>query len=270
MLDGIMSLWFLQTGLSVAFVAVDIRSTPESPVLKWAFVLITAYLGPLGAFLYVLGCREPLPGLHERYTAVPWRQALGSTMHCVAGDGLGILVGAVLGSVWNFRPVAHFALEYALGFAFGWTIFQALFMRRMSGSYARALAATFLPEWLSMNALMGGMMAVLALTMRYMPEAHHPSQPAFWFAMSMSLTAGFAVAYPVNVWLVSRRLKHGMMTVRRPEPASAVQHELNGGGAAAHRTDEGPAPGASPLAIVGLSIATGLVLVAGLIIMVLT
>jgi hypothetical protein len=25
------------------FVAVDIRNTPESPVLKWGFVLLTAY-----------------------------------------------------------------------------------------------------------------------------------------------------------------------------------------------------------------------------------
>ena len=87
MLDGVMLLWFLLTAASVLFVVIDIRTTPESTVLKWGFVLLTAYTGVVGAFLYVLGCREPLPGLHERYTAVRWRQALGSTMHCVAGDG---------------------------------------------------------------------------------------------------------------------------------------------------------------------------------------
>lgn len=59
-------------------------------------MLLTAYTGPIGAFLYVLGCREPLPGLHEQYAALRWRQVLGSTMHCVAGDGVGILVGAVV------------------------------------------------------------------------------------------------------------------------------------------------------------------------------
>lgn len=53
MLSGVMLLWFGLTALSVVFVATDIRSTPESPVLKWAFVLITAYTGPFGAFLYV-------------------------------------------------------------------------------------------------------------------------------------------------------------------------------------------------------------------------
>lgn len=56
MLNGIMLVWFLLTGLSVVYVATDIRRTPESPVLKWAFVLLTVYTGPIGAFLYVLGC----------------------------------------------------------------------------------------------------------------------------------------------------------------------------------------------------------------------
>jgi len=62
MLDGVMLLWFLLTAAALLFVAVDIRTTPESPVLKWGFVLVTAYTGVIGAFLYVLGCREPLRG----------------------------------------------------------------------------------------------------------------------------------------------------------------------------------------------------------------
>ncbi len=218
MLDGVMLLWFLLTALSLAFVAVDIRSTPESAVLKWGFVLITAYTGPLGAFLYVLGCREPLPGLHERYVAVRWRQVLGSTMHCVAGDGVGILAGAVIASLVQLPPWQHVVLEYALGFAFGWAIFQALFMRGTAGgSYGRALATTFMPELLSMNALMAGMVPVATVSMAAPPERPGPADPAFWFTMSMALLAGAVVAYPINWWLVSRRLKHGMMTVRRRE-----------------------------------------------------
>jgi hypothetical protein len=95
----------------------------------------------VGAFLYVLGCREPLPGLHEQYVAARWRQTLGSTMHCVAGDGVGILAGAVLAHVFGLTGLREVALEYALGFAFGWMVFQALFMRDMfGGSYPRSPA----------------------------------------------------------------------------------------------------------------------------------
>jgi hypothetical protein len=222
-IDGVMLLWFILTALSVAFVAIDIRTTPESPVMKWGFVLLTLYSGPFGAFLYVLGCREPLPGLHEQYVAARWRQVLGSTMHCVAGDGVGILAGAVIGAVVALPVLADLALEYVLGFGFGWTIFQALFMRSMAGgSYSRSLRSTFMSELLSMNCLMGGMIVVSTLAWKSVPEAHEPTQPLFWFRMSIALMFGFAVAYPMNWWLVANHLKHGMMTVRPGDKAGSA------------------------------------------------
>ncbi len=46
------------------------------------------------------------------------------------------------------------------------------------------------------------------------PAALEPISALFWFSMSIALTVGLAVAYPINWWLVSRGLKHGMMTVR--------------------------------------------------------
>jgi hypothetical protein len=220
MLDGVMLLWFLLAAMSLLFVAIDIRTTPESPVLKWGFLLVTVYTGVVGAFLYVLGCREPLPGLHERYTAARWRQTLGSTMHCVAGDGVGILAGAVIASVFGLAGLAEVIVEYILGFAFGWTIFQALFMRDTAGgSYRAALTNTFVPELLSMNLLMTGMVPTVMTLKMIIKSASDPTTPSFWFVMSMGLLVGFIVAYPMNWWLVANHLKHGMMTVR---PARAV------------------------------------------------
>ncbi|MEZ5785247.1 MAG: DUF4396 domain-containing protein [Xanthobacteraceae bacterium] len=223
MLDGVILLWFILTALSVAFVAIDIRNTPESTVMKWGFVLVTLFTGPFGAFLYVLGCREPLPGLHEAYVAAPWRQALGSTMHCVAGDGVGILVGAVIAALLSLAPLADFFLEYVLGFLFGWGIFQALFMRDMvGGSYSKALTTTFIPELTSMNCLMAGMAIVSMIGKANVAGSDHPSSPAFWFIMSMALLVGLCAAYPMNYWLVSNHLKHGMTTVRPKGTAPAM------------------------------------------------
>jgi hypothetical protein len=215
MLDGVMLLWFVLAAAALLFVAVDIRTTPESSVMKWGFVLLTAYTGVVGAFLYVLGCREPLPGTHEQYVAARWRQVLGSTMHCVAGDGVGILTGAVLSSVFGLRGPAEVIVEYILGFGFGWTIFQALFMRDMAGgSYRSALTGTFMSELLSMNILMTGMVPTMMILKRHIAAAADPTTPAFWFVMSMALLVGFIFAYPMNWWLVANHLKHGMMTVR--------------------------------------------------------
>lgn len=210
-----MLVWFVLTGLSVAFVSVDILRTPAHPVLKWAFVILAVFTGPFAAFFYILGCREPLKGTHEAYVAARWRQVLGSTMHCAAGDGIGIIAGAAI--VAYYRPPAwvDLPLEYLLGFGFGWAVFQAFAMREMAGgSYLRSLQQTFLPEFLSMNLLMAGMWPTMHFLMRRVDGGFDPLAWGFWFVMSMALIAGFVLAYPLNWWLVARGLKHGMITVR--------------------------------------------------------
>lgn len=114
-----MLMWWVLTIPSFLFVVIDIwRTTPESVVLKWAFVVLTAFTGPLGAFFYVLGCREPLRGDHERYVATRWRQVLGSTMHCVAGDGIGIVVGAAIGGVLTLSFLARLSAGVLAGLRF--------------------------------------------------------------------------------------------------------------------------------------------------------
>jgi hypothetical protein len=115
---------------------------------------------------------------------------------------------------------AEAALEYVLGFAFGWTIFQALFMGQMFGSYGRALKGTFTSELLSMNCLMGAMIPVSAIAFAGNPDARDPAEPLFWFRMSCALMVGAAFAYPMNWWLVAHHLKHGMLTVRPKSEAA--------------------------------------------------
>jgi hypothetical protein len=225
LIDGVILLWFIEVALFATWVAIDIQWTPESPVMKWGFVIMTLYTGPFGALLYAISCREPLPGTHQAFVAARWKQVVGSTMHCVAGDGIGILAAATVTAALKLPLGLHLIPEYLLGFLFGWTIFQALFMKDMvGGSYRRSLAATFLPELLSMNGVMAGMAAVMVPWMTRDPLAMEPTSPRFWFTMSIALTAGFLIAYPINWWLVERGLKHGMMTVRpsgKPVPHAA-------------------------------------------------
>jgi hypothetical protein len=256
MLDGVILLWFVLAALAVAFVAIDIRSTPESPVLKWGFVLLTAYTGVVGAFLYVVGCREPLRGTHEQYTVARWRQTLGSTMHCVAGDGVGILVGAVLSSLLGLTGLAGVTLEYVLGFGFGWTVFQALFMRdALGGSYPVALKRTFIPELVSMNLMMAGMAPTTMTLRRFVYLGGDPAHLRFWFVMSMGLLVGFFAAYPINWWLVANHLKHGMMTVRpTAQQAGMADHGAHAGMA---RMMEGTMEGMGGMAHGGSGMSVG-------------
>ncbi len=83
-----------------------------------------------------------------------------------------------------------------------------------------------------MNFLMAGMVPVMTLALMAVPGSREPSRPEFWFIMSMALLVGFVTAYPMNWWLVSRHLKHGMMPVRPPGAP------LSGGGAAGGMHDD--------------------------------
>lgn len=214
-IDAVLLVWFALTFASVAYVAYDAwRNNPELVVMKWGWVLVTLYMGPVGAGLYVLSCQEPRPGTHEDFVSPRWKQALGSTVHCVAGDATGIVIAAAVTALLGFPMWLDLIGEYVFGFAFGLFVFQALFMKdMMGGSYLKALRMSFLPEWLSMNMVMAGMIPVMVAGMmgRDM-RAMEPGQLLFWGVMSLGITVGFATALPVNWWLVAKGLKHGMGT----------------------------------------------------------
>ena len=158
MLDGAILLWFLLTGASLAFVIWDsITKGVTSWVQRLAWILVTAYTGPVGAFFYVLGCRRPFPGGHDQYTNVPWKQGLNSEMHCLAGDATGIIIAASIGPVFGLSNGWDITIEYLAGFVSGLLIFQALMMLDMyQGNYLLAVRKTLFAETVSMNCVMTG------------------------------------------------------------------------------------------------------------------
>ena len=214
--DVAVLLWFALAIPSALYVAYDlITNTPEMGVMKWAWVAVTAYTGVIGLVLYLLTCRQPLRGTHERFVAPMWKQATGSMIHCLAGDATGIIVAAAITMALELPMGFDIVVEYATGFTFGLFIFQALFMRSMlGGTYAQALRRTIYPEWVSMNAVMAGMAPVMVVLMTADPSAMAPSGFRFWGVMSLATLVGALIAYPVNWWLVGSGLKHGMGTDR--------------------------------------------------------
>ena len=234
-IDYVVFVWLAIAIASAAYVAYDqFRHNPEATVMKWGFVLVTLYMGPFGLLLYVLSDKEPAPNTHEAFVAPLWKQGVGSTVHCVAGDATGIIVAAIVTALVGLPMWADLLIEYIAGFLFGLLIFQALFMRAvMGGTYAANVRRSFIPELVSMNLMMAGMAPVMiVLMMGRDMRAMWPGEPLFWFVMSIGITVGFALAYPVNVWLVVRKLKHGLMTVRKGAHAGAVpgSHEAMGHG----------------------------------------
>ena len=245
-LDPLLIVWSVLTALSVAYVAWDaFTRNPELKVMKWGWLLVTLYGGPVIAAAYVLSCQEPATQRHEDFVRPLWKQAFGSSIHCIAGDATGIIVAAAITTALGLPMWQDVIAEYVFGFGFGLLIFQALFMRDMAGgSYVGALRASFIPEWLSMNAVMAGMIPTMVVLMSRNMAAVHASSLRFWGVMSLATLVGFAVAYPVNLWLVGVRLKHGMGTMR------ALGH--GGQDMAAEKADAAPMPGMEHGAMAGM------------------
>ena len=76
-----------------------------------------------------------------------------------------------------------------------------------------------------MNCLMAGMMPVAAIAFAAMRGSHDPSQPLFWFRMSLALMFGTVIAYPMNWWLVAY---HRAWDDDRPSERS--EHHTGDGG----------------------------------------
>ncbi len=214
MLEGILILWFIFTACSVAFVAYDLfTNTPALGVMKAGWILVTLYTGPVGLFLYLISCRQPLPGSHDEFIAPMWKQSLGSEVHCLAGDATGIIIAAIVLGFYSIAMALEVTIEYLAGFLFGLLIFQALFMKGiMGGNYITAVKSTFYPEWLSMNMIMTGMIPVMVIWTAIEPLAANPGSLHFWGKMSLATLIGGIFSYPMNYWLVLKGLKHGMVT----------------------------------------------------------
>lgn len=247
--DILLTSWLALTGASLLYVAWDLFfRTPAMKVMRWGWLLVVAYTGPVGLAVYMASCREPRLVPHEEYVAPLWKQAVGSTIHCLAGDATGVIAAAAITGVLGLPMGADLIVEYVAGFLFGLLIFQALFTKDMlGGSYPAAVRQTFMPEWVSMNAVMAGMAAVMVILMTRSPSAMEPVTVEFWGIMSLATLSGAVLAYPVNVWLVARGLKHGMGTeralgkggemLRGTPPIAEVAEEGHGERRGASRTE---------------------------------
>ena len=157
---------------------------------------------------------------------------MNQTIHCVAGDATGIILAAAITATLGLPMWIDLIVEYLAGFAFGLFIFQSLFMKSMmGGTYLENVQKSFVPEFISMNFMMAGMAPVMSfLMMGRDMRAMQPTELLFWGVMSLGVIAGFILAYPSNVWMVARQLKHGLMTERKPVrktvavPAGVVAH----------------------------------------------
>lgn len=226
--------WYLIGAITAAWMVHDLRTvnTPLKRAMKWGWPIIGFFFSVIGLGLYFLTARPP--GMADARTAqekqdlladyeqAMWRRVNGAVIHCVAGDGLGIMTAMVIARLAQLTFWQEFWFEYAVGFGFGWLIFQLQSMRRMADTLGQALWMAFRAEFFSMLTVMGGMGAVMAyVTPELVGMQPRPDTAAFWGFGMLGLLVGYVFTFPMNWMLVKIGWKHGMGPAEGARPAKA-------------------------------------------------
>ena len=215
--------WYGVGALSAAWLVHDLHrdNTALKPAMKWAWPIIVFFFSVIGLALYLATARAPGIGdiedpeekkkAHDRYERSMGRRATGAVIHCVAGDGLGIMTAMVIARAAGMSFWQEFWFEYVVGFAIGWFVFQRKSMTMMTDSIPKQLAMAFRGEFFSMLTVMGGMGAVMAfVTPMVATSQPKPLTYAFWGFGMFGLLVGFVFTWPMNAMMVKLGWKHGM------------------------------------------------------------
>ncbi len=214
--------WFGFGLFAAGWVFIDVLTANKNvnEALKIGWPIIIAFFSIIGLILYLWTCRAPgiitkhgeeAKDYHHQFVSSPWKKITGSVIHCVAGDGLGILTAMIVARLSGFPFWTEFWYEYLVGFIFGWLLFQTWAMHNMGNGLAASIWKAGRAEFFSMITVMVGM----GLVMRFVTPAVVGSSPdpgtaAFWGFASLGLLVGFIFTYPMNWLLVSIGWKHGM------------------------------------------------------------
>ena len=213
--------WFAVAVLGAAWMIYDAKTANSAlnPPLKAAWPIIIIFFSALGILLYLVTSRptdiarfqgEEKMKRFTEFSKPRWRKVVASAIHCVGGDGLGIMTAMIAALLLGFSFWQEFWFEYLVGYFCGWFIFQTWAMRIMNNDWLMAIWKGGRAEFFSMITVMIGM----GVTMRFVTSSVVAAQPppgtwSFWTFGALGLIVGFILTYPMNYWLVTIGWKHG-------------------------------------------------------------
>jgi hypothetical protein len=133
-----------------------------------------------------------------------WRLTTSATAHCLSGCVIGEFIGLAIGVSLGWSAWATMSLATVLAFASGYTLGLWPLVKRGMGWWA-----AFKTLWLGETVSSGVMEVAMNLTDYHVGGVTAGSifEPMFWIGFAVAVPAGFAAAWPVNGWLLKRRIK---------------------------------------------------------------
>lgn len=136
------------------------------------------------------------------------RTALSATLHCLTGCAIGEILGLVIGTAFGWSNLQTIIVSIILAFLFGYSLSVRSLLR------VRIALTTALSLVLAADTLSIATMEVVDNTvMAIIPGAMNAglANSIFWFSMPISLAAAFALAFPVNLFLLKRGKGHALV-----------------------------------------------------------
>ena len=221
--------WILLGAICAVALVIDEVVHPQKMWIMNVVWPLTALFGTflwVGAY-YMWGRNVSRGGqnLNEQPFAA---MVMKGTSHCGAGCTLGDIIvewsafalpglAAWFGwhTVFNEKMFAVWIPDFIFAFLIG-IIFQYFTIKPMRGlSVSAGVVAAAKADIASITAWQVGMYGLMAIIQFvWFKPAYggiaEVASPEFWFAMQLSMLAGFATSYPVNWWLISAGVKEKM------------------------------------------------------------
>ena len=133
--------------------------------------------------------------------------AAKATLHCLVGCMIGELLGVTIGTHLGFPAIGTVTLAFILSFLSGYTVSTVPLMRA-GLVFGKALRLVFAADTLSILS----MVVADSILMMSLPGAMDKdlSHPIYWLSRSLAIIVAFAVAFPVNAYLLKRGKGHAL------------------------------------------------------------
>lgn len=151
------------------------------------------------------------------------RLAFSATTHCLTGCAIGETLGMVVGSAFGWGDWVTVGLSVGLAFVFGYSL-TLLPLLRAGIVLGTALGLAFAADTVSItvmeiidNAIMLGIPGAMEAGL---------TELLFWGSLIFSLIVAGIVAFPVNLWLVSRGRGHAVVHGRHQSRSTSEESQI--------------------------------------------
>lgn len=137
-----------------------------------------------------------------------WRMSISATLHCLLGCSIGEIGGLLIGTAAGWSNTLTLVVSIVLAFICGYSLSMVPLLKHHL-PFRRALVVILLADTLSITAMEITDNTVMAIVPGAMGAGLN--NILFWVTMPLSLAVAFAVAVPVNEFLLRRGQGHALV-----------------------------------------------------------